>query len=166
MRYCGYDFWGEEEEERRELEREEGGEGREGGGRGSRHGRRSWYTLSPPNPAPPYILAEIGQQVGSVLLLKTQPGHRYLLSLNTSQVRTAWSAPLLFHSTSNTNQSPSPPCRSSAFKDFSCFKDSSEEMIGAKVTSGKWILGDETRSGRCWGRRWTSARLWWTRQSG
>ena len=109
MRYCGYDFWGEEEEERRELEREEGGEGRERGGRGSRHGRRSCFTLCPPNPAPPYKPAEIGQQVGSVLLLKTQPGHRYLLSLNTSQVRTAWSAPLLFHSTSNTNQSPPPP---------------------------------------------------------
>ena len=66
-----------------------GGRGEEKRGEGSRHGRRSCFTLSPPNPAPPYKPAEIGQQVGSVLLLKTQPGHRYLLSLNTSQVKTA-----------------------------------------------------------------------------
>ena len=64
----------------RELERGEGGVGWSAG---------VLVSLSRPNAAPPYKPAEIGQQVGSVLLLKTQPGHRYLLSLNTSQVRTA-----------------------------------------------------------------------------
>ena len=72
----------------RELERGEGGErGKEGeGGVGWSAG--VLVSLSPPNPAPPYKPAEIGQQ-SSVLLLKTQPGHWYPLSLNTSQVRTA-----------------------------------------------------------------------------
>ena len=72
----------------RELERGEGGDrGKEGEGGVGTTG--VLVSLSPPNPAPPYKPAEIGQQVGSVLLLKTQPGHWYPLSLNTSQVRTA-----------------------------------------------------------------------------
>jgi len=67
----------------RELERGEGGDrGKEGEGGVGTTG--VLVSLSPPNPTPPYKPAEIGQQVGSVLLLKTQPGHRYLLSLNTS----------------------------------------------------------------------------------